>query len=80
MGLESHIHRVLDRETELTFGHDYWFFDGLRTETLEIAEEIARVLDKSGEFGETEIVNLGDENTFGMDGGARIRFGVWKKK
>ena len=59
MGLESHITRTLQREKSgFVEGEDYWFENGLTTEKAKVANEIALILDDSGEFGPTTITKV----------------------
>ena len=57
MGLESHIVASLAREKSgFVAGEDFRFEFGLRTDNERIAQEIAIILDETGEFGATRII------------------------
>jgi len=59
MGLESHVRCELERAASgKVFGEDYWFENGLTVETLVAANEIADILDATGEFGPTTVVEV----------------------
>lgn len=77
MGLESHVDRELQRaKTGLVRGEDYWFYDGLRTDSITSALLIKKTLDESGEFGPSRIIDW-DEDKADM-GGFTIEFGMFR--
>jgi hypothetical protein len=52
MGLESHIRQVLeDDPVVMAFGLDYWFENGLKVSTQEVANKMVKIFNDSGEFG-----------------------------
>jgi len=78
MGLESHVDRELARsKTGLVRGEDYWFYDGLRTETLDVAVLIKKTLDESGEFGPARIIDWDKHDKADM-GGFTVEFGMFR--
>ena len=77
MGFESHVDRELQRAASgLVRGEDYWFYDGLRTETKEVAEKIVELLDESGEFGPARVIDWSEHDRADM-GGFTIEFGMF---
>ena len=79
MGFESHVHRELQRAASgLVQGEDYWFFDGLRVVSYDVAERLKDALDDSGDFGPTTIVKVkhkdGENSRYSMYGEYLITF------
>lgn len=59
MGLESHIRSSMERAASgMVYGEDYWFEDGLTLATKDAAEKMAALLDESGEFGPTTVIEV----------------------
>ena len=56
MAFEGHVERELARAgSGLVPGEDFWFNDGLRVVSDDVAQTLIEVLDDSGEFGPTRI-------------------------
>lgn len=67
MGLERHIENVLEKEgCSYKRGHHYYFEFGLKTESKEIAEHIAEILNDSGEFAPFEVFYQGGLDIWGI--------------
>ena len=58
MGLESHITQVIDESDSNVYPTDYWFENGLKTDSIITAKSICSILNASGEFGEATIKEL----------------------
>jgi len=71
MGLESHIRQVVEDDlVVMAFGLDYWFENGLKVSTQEVANKMVEILNESGEFGHaTALYSLFDKEWM-------IEFGV----
>jgi hypothetical protein len=68
MGLESHIEGELTRaKSGFVNGEHYWFDNGLKTDRIDVAEEIASVLNNTGEFGPATAVAYLDTMLSGVE-------------
>lgn len=60
MGLESHVDEVIERDAPHLRSFYFWR-RGLKAMSEDTARQIAKVLDESGEFGETTIKFRSDQ-------------------
>ena len=75
MAFEGHVERELARAgSGLVPGEDFWFSDGLRVVSYDVAEKLKDALDDSGDFGPTTIVKVPDGDRWSMDGEYKIEF------
>jgi hypothetical protein len=73
MGFESHVERELTKsKSGLVFGSDYWFSNGLKTDSYDNARLIKDTLDESDSFGPCRIIRLENDEFL-------IEFGTYKQ-